>query len=140
MIVPISERSCEQLDIIPPQIQVLRHIKINYGCLHCVGQIKTAPKPPQLIPKIMASADTRAHIVTAEYVDSMPLYRQEKQLRRSGIDLTRFTMAQWMIRAGMAIQPLINLLDEQILAGHYIGVDETSILVLKEPGRKAQSI
>ncbi len=136
---PISERSCEQLDIIPAQIQVLRHIKTTYGCPQCDGQIKTAPMPPQLLPKTMASAGTLAHIVTAKYVDSLPLYRQEKQLRRSGIDLPRSTMAQWMIKAGMAMQPLINLLNEQILAGHYIGMDETTIQVLKEPGRQAQS-
>jgi transposase len=136
---PISERTCEQLDIIPAQIQVLRHIKTVYGCPQCEGQIKTAPMPPPLLPKTMASPGTLAHIVTAKYVDSLPLYRQETQLRRSGIDLPRSTMAQWMIKAGVAIQPLINVLSERVLAGHYIGMDETTIQVLKEPGRKAQS-
>jgi transposase len=48
-------------------------------------------------------------------------------------------MAQWMIKAGMAIQPLINLLNELLLVGHYIGMDETTIQVLKELGRRAQS-
>lgn len=137
--VPISERTCEQLDIIPPQIQVLRHIKTTYGCPQCDGQIKTAPMPPQILPKTMASPGTLAHIVTAKYVDSLPLYRQEQQLRRSGIELPRSTMSQWMIKAGTAIQPLINLLNELQLSGHYIGMDETTIQVLKELGRKAQS-
>jgi transposase len=136
---PISERTCEQLDIISPGIQVLRHVKTTYGCPQCKGHIKTAPMPPQLLPKTMASPGTLAHIVTAKYVDSLPLYRQEKQLRRSGIDLPRSTMAQWMIKAGMAIQPLINLLNELLLVGHYIGMDETTIQVLKELGRRAQS-
>ncbi len=135
----ISERTCEQLDIIPAQVQVLRHIKTIYGCPQCEGQIKTAPMPPQLLPKTMASPGTLAHIVTAKYVDSLPLYRQEKQLGRSGIDLPRSTMAQWMIKAGMAIQPMINLLNDLLLAGHYIGMDETTIQVLKELNRKAQS-
>ena len=48
-------------------------------------------------------------------------------------------MSQWMIKAGIAIQPLINLLNELLLLGHYIGMDETTIQVLKELGRRAQS-
>ena len=136
---PISERVYEQLDMIPATLQVLRHIKTVYGCSHCEGHIKTAPMQPQILPKTMASPGTLAHIVTAKYVDSLPLYRQEKQWRRNGIDLPRSTMAQWMIKAGTAIVPLINLLNERMLAGHYIGMDETTIQVLKELGRRAQS-
>lgn len=135
----ISERSSEQMDIIPAQVQVLRHIKKTYGCPHCEGQLKTAPMPPQILPKTIASAGTIAHIVTAKYVDGSPLYRQEAQLRRIGVDLPRSTLAQWMIKVGQAVQPLINMLNDRLNAGHYIGMDETTIQVLREPGRKAQS-
>ncbi|MEM8562571.1 MAG: IS66 family transposase [Pseudomonadota bacterium] len=136
---PISERVSEQLDLIPATVQVLRHVRTVYGCPSCEGQIKTAPMPPQILPKSMASAGTLAHIVTAKYVDSLPLYRQEKQLKRSGIDLPRSTMAQWIIKVGQGIQPIITLLNERLLSGHIIGMDETTIQVLKERERHAQS-
>ncbi|EAQ99168.1 IS66 family transposase [Congregibacter litoralis] len=136
---PISERIYEQLDLIPATVQVMRNIKTVYGCSQCEGQIKTAPMPPQILPKCMASPGTLAHIVTAKFVDSLPLYRQEKQFQRMGIDLPRSTMAHWMIKAGDAIVPLVNLLNERMLSGHYIGMDETTIQVLKELGKKAQS-
>ena len=132
----ISERRSEQLDIIPATVQVLRHVRKTYACPHCQSAIKTAPMPPQLLPKSMASPGTLAHIVTARYVDSLPLYRQEKQWQRMGIDLPRSTLAQWIIKVGQAVQPLINLLNDRLLAGDYIGMDETTIQVLKEPGRQ----
>lgn len=104
----MSERTCEQLDIVPAEVRVLRHIKQVYSCPQCDGMIKTAPMPPQILPKSMASPSTLAHIVTSKYVDGLPLHRQETQLRRLGIELTRATQSQWMIKVGQAIQPLID--------------------------------
>lgn len=39
-----------------------------------------------------------AYIMTQKYVESMPLYRQEKQFARLGIELSRQTLANWMIK------------------------------------------
>jgi transposase len=87
----------------------------------------------------MVSAGTLAHIAAAKYVDGLPLCRQEKQLKRIGIKLPRSTLANWMVKAGLLVQPLINLLREIVLAYDIIGMDETRLQVLKEPGRKPQS-
>jgi hypothetical protein len=44
-----------------------------------------------------------------------------------------------MIRAGTLIQPLINLLQDRLLAYDIIQMDETTVQVLKEDGKAAQS-
>ena len=75
----------------------------------------------------------------SKYQDALPLYRQEQILQRIGVDLPRATLANWMIQAGTLIQPLINLLRDRLLAYDIIQMDETTVQVLKEPGKPAQS-
>ncbi|MFT5562345.1 MAG: transposase [Litorivivens sp.] len=43
----IGEKTSEQLDIIPMQIQVIRHVRKQYACSCCDGYLKTATKPKQ---------------------------------------------------------------------------------------------
>ena len=128
----------EQLDIIPAKIQVLRHIRKKYAC-DCDQCIKTAPLPAQPIPRSMASAGLLAHITVSKYQDALPLYRQETILQRIGVELPRATLANWMIKAGQLVQPLINLMQERLLSYDILQMDETTVQVLKESGRKAQS-
>jgi len=70
----------------------------------------------------------------------MPLYRQEVALKRIGIELPRSTLAYWMVKVGHLVQPLIDLLHEDILATGFVQADETRFQVLKEAGRKATSL
>ena len=128
----------EQLDIIPAKIQVTRHIRKKYACA-CGQCIKTAPLPAQPIPKSMASPGLLAHITVSKYQDALPLYRQETILQRIGVDIPRATMANWMIRAGQLVQPLINLMQDRLLSHDIIQMDETTVQVLKESGKRAQS-
>jgi len=134
----IGEVVSEQLDIIPAKIQVLRHIRKQYAC-DCGQCLKTAPLPAQPIPKSLASAGLLAHVTVSKYQDALPLYRQEQILQRIGVDIPRATLANWMIRAGTLIQPLINLLQDRLLSADILQMDETPVQVLKEPGKTAQS-
>lgn len=63
----------------------------------------------------------------------------EAVLSRSGIDIPRNTLAHWMIKCGELIQPLINLLDDTLLAYPVVHCDETPIQVLNEPDKQAAS-
>lgn len=135
----IGEETSEQLDIIPAQIQVLLHVRKKYACKTCEGEITTAPLPPQPIPKSNASPGLLAHIAISKYQDALPLYRQEAILHRSGIDIPRNTLANWMIKAGTLLQPLLNLLEDQLLAYPVMHCDETTLQVLKEPDKPASS-
>jgi transposase len=134
----IGEVVPAQLDIIPAKIQVLRHIRKQYAC-DCGQCLKTAPLPAQPIPKSLASPGLLAHVTVSKYQDALPLYRQERILQRIGVDIPRATLANWMIRAGTLIQPLINLLQDRLLSADILQMDETPVQVLKEPGKTAQS-
>jgi transposase len=139
-LVRIGEEVCEQLEIIPATIQVLRHVRPKYTCPSCHTGIQIAPLPPQPIPKSLASPALLAQVAVSKYADGLPLYRQETILARIGIELPRATLASWMVRAGELVQPLVNLLRDDLLASGLVQCDETPFQVLKEPGKPATSL
>jgi hypothetical protein len=68
------------------------------------------------------------------------LYRQASLLARlAGGDLSRNTMAASMVRVGIGVQPIINLMRDHLLESPITFGDETTVQVLKEPGRSPQS-
>ena len=127
----MGDKTSEQLNVVPMQLFVERHRRLTYSCPCCREYIVTAPVPAQPIPKSLASAGLLAYIATAKFVDGLPLYRQSKQFERIGIELSRATMAGWMLRSGKLVQPLINLLRETMLSLDYVNMDETTVQVLK---------
>jgi len=126
----IGEESSEQLELIPAQLRVLRHVRPKYACPHCRTGVHVAPMPPQPIPKSLASPALLAHVAVSKYADGLPLYRQETMLQRIGIDLPRATLASWMVKTGELVQPLLNLLRDDLLAGRFVQCDETPFQVL----------
>jgi len=135
----IGEEVSEQLEFIPAKLRVLRHVRPKYACPTCRTGIHTAPMPPQPIPKSMASPTLLAHIAVSKYADGLPLYRQEGMFRRLGIDLPRASLANWMVKTGELVVPLVNLLRDELLASGFVQCDETRYQVLKEPGKTATS-
>jgi transposase len=130
----------EQLDIVPQQVRVIRHERVKYACPCCDGTIKLAARPPQVIPKGLLTEAAQAWVITAKYLDGLPLYRQAALLGRfGGTDWSRNTLAAGVVKVGLAVQPLVNLLRDEMLAAPIVYGDETELQVLKEPGRKAQA-
>jgi transposase len=140
-----GQDECEKLDYIPAKVRVLRHIRLKYACKHCEGveddgpTVRIAPVPVQLIPKSNATAGLLAHLFTSKFADGLPLYRQQKIFARMGLELPRSTMANWAIEASKRCRPLIGMLQQEIRSGPLINVDETTLQVLKEPGRRNTS-
>jgi transposase len=128
----IGEEISEQLDFKPAQARVIRHIRPKYACPCCRTGVAIAPVPLQLLPKSLATPALLAHIATAKFVDGIPLYRQEAQFDRLGVQLGRATMAGWMIKlGGTHVVPIVNLLHELMLEDPLIHCDETRLQVLK---------
>ena len=137
----IGKEVCEKLDIVPAKVRVLRHIRYKYACKSCEGveseqaAVKIAPLPAQIIPQGIATAGLLAHIITSKFVDGLPFYRQEKIFERIGVELTRGSMANWAIQVADRSKLLLELLENRIRSGPLISIDETTLQVLKEPGR-----
>ncbi|HBS26624.1 MAG TPA: IS66 family transposase [Gammaproteobacteria bacterium] len=136
----IGEDVTEKLDIEPAKIRVIRHIRPKYSCRSCEGveddtSVKIAPAPPQIIPKGLPTAGLLTHVLVAKFCDALPFYRQEKRFIRLGIDIPRQSMCNWAMKAADSCQPLLDLLKKEIREGPLLNIDETTVQVLKEPGR-----
>ena len=112
----IGVEASEQLDIIPQQVRVIRHERVKYACPCCDGGLRLAARPAQVIPKGLFTESALAWMATTKYLDGLPLYRQAALLCRfGGTDISRNTVAASMVRVGQAVQPVMNLLRDELL-------------------------
>lgn len=135
----------QELEYIPAQVNVVKHVRHIYSCRRCEHEeiqtpIKTATMPKPVISGSLASPSIMAHIMSQKYVEGLPLYRQEKQFNRMGLALSRQTIANWMIQgADRWLHSLYDRLHQYLLKIDILHADETTLQVLREPGRSATS-
>lgn len=134
----IGWEKSEKLKYEPSKLSVVEIHRAKYG-VDSGDFVRSAPPIPAVIPKGIATSELLAAIVVMKYTDGLPLYRIEEILKRSGVELTRGTMARWMIQVAEALQPIRNVLADRWHNSFYVGVDETSTQVLKENGKTAES-
>jgi transposase len=129
----IGEEVSEQLDCVPAQFFVLRHIRGKYACA-CCQSIQAAPMPAQIIDKGIPAPGLLAQVVVAKHDDHLPLYRQTEIYARSGVHIPRSSMAQWIGICGVRLAPLAQALKEFIVGHDVVNADETPIKLLA-PGK-----
>jgi len=137
--VVIGQQVSEQLDIVPMQIRVLRHVRNTYGCPGSIHAPVTAALPPQPLPKSNASPDFLTMLLIVKYIDGLPLARFEYVLDRHGVKVPRQTLARWVIGAAALLQPLQNLMRDTLFDGPFMHMDETVVQVLKEKDKSPTS-
>lgn len=135
----------QELKIILPEVKVIRHIRHVYACRHCEHEgiqtpIVRAEAPQPVFPKSLASPSTMAYVMSRKYVDGLPLYRQEQDFKRLGIDLSRQTLANWTLYGADHWLTLIyDRMKHHLLKRDILHADESTLQVLREPGRAATS-
>ena len=130
----------EELQFIPAQLKVLE-IWQEKAVFERDGEevILAANRPVHPLGKCIATPSLLGYIITSKYADGLPLYRLEQMFKRLGQEVSRTSMAHWIIRLDEVFQPLMNLLREEQNNATYLQADETRIQVLKEKGKTAQS-
>ena len=131
-LVKIGEDIREQLDIIPARFIVHRHIRPQYACRGC-ETIHAAPVPGAIIDGGLPTARLLAWVGISKYVDHLPLYRLEAIAARELVPLPRSTLADWIGRIGVALEPLLDRLKMWLLEDEVLHADETPVRQL-DPG------
>ena len=129
----IGEDISEQLDVEPARFFVHRHIRPQYACRTC-ETITAAAIPPAVIDGGLAAVGLYVWVLIGKYLDHLPLYRLEQIAARDNVMLSRSTMAQWVGRIGVALQPLADRLVELLLERSVLHADETPVAQL-DPGK-----
>ncbi len=130
----IGEDVSEKLDYEPGQFSVERHIRSKWACRQCETVIQ-APVAPHIIDKGIPTTNLLAQVLISKYADHLPLYRQEQIYARSGVELPRSTLADWVGRCGVELAPLVERLRGCLLGHAVLHADETPVPMLS-PGKK----
>lgn len=143
--VEIGKEVRRSLVMIPAQIKIREDWYYTYACKRCKEENIETPvvKAERDIPVISgsyASAEAIAHIMTQKFVMGSPLYRQEQEWNRQGVKLSRQTMSNWILRAAEDwLKPVYGELHKRLVQRDVLHADETTLQVLREPGKSAQS-
>ena len=114
-----------KVEIEEHHVGVYKSIKENH--------FKKAEHPGYLSRNSLVSASLEATIINAKYLNAIPLYRQEQEFERYGVNITRGEMAHWTILCTeryLAI--LYDYLHGKIYDYHVLRADETPVRVTKE--------
>lgn len=131
-LVPIGEHVRETLDCKPLEFFVKRDVYPQYACRSC-QTVVAEPVAAAIIDRGQAAPGLLAQVAIAKYVDHLPLYRQEAIYARSGIELGRSTLAEWVGAIGVALAPLTAALRAELLTQPVLHADETPVAQL-DPG------
>ena len=94
---------------------------------------KKAKHPGYLLRNSLVSPSLLAAVLNAKYVNAVPLYRQEQEFARYGVEITRREMAHWTILCTERYLSLLyDYLHEKIYEYHVLQADETPVRVTKE--------
>lgn len=137
-----------EIEIIPAKIQVIEYYDTVYKCEACEENPDVSSTPfvkarPQesLFPHSLASESAVAYVDYQKYVMGSPLYRLEKDWLIQGLQISRATMANWVIMAAdIYFRPLYEYFHRLLLEREFLMGDETRFQVLKEPGREPTSL
>jgi len=133
----MGEARSEKLEFIPAQVKVIEHVRLKYSCRACEKQgtstkIVLACGPASPISKGIATATLLSQIITSKYQYALPLYRQESLFKQYGIELSRKTMADWMMKSADLFKPVYARLQATLLQHSVIQADETTLKVIHE--------
>ncbi len=135
-----------ELEYIPAKVKVVEYYSTHYGCPECktgsndTPVILKAETPAPLMKHSPASSSAVAWTMYQKYANAIPLYRQEKDWKQYGVELSRTTLANWIIYcASHYFQPMYDYFHRKLLERNFAMADETRIQVLNEPDRKAET-
>ena len=132
-LVNIREDVTEQLDVVPAVFAVHRHVRPQYARKNC-ETITAAPMPAAVIDGGMATVGLLAWVLANKCVGHLPLCRIGQIAARRKVALSRPTLADWVGKLGVTLQPLVDRLAWHLLQSNALHADETPVSQL-DPGR-----
>ena len=141
----IGETVVRRLKLVPAKAVIVETHIFTYGCKSCTVDDENTPiisakEDPPVIPGSNATPEAIAFLAEGKFVAYTPLYRMEQILERRGIPLSRQTMSNWLLKAcELWLEPIWDLMKVLLLEEDILHADETTLQVLHEPDRKAQT-
>lgn len=119
----------ERYEYVPSKIVRHEIIRPKLACVCGQAGVSIAPLPPSLVPQGQPGASLVAHVLLSKYVDHLPLYRQQQQFERLGVNFPTSTLGDWVTQGANWLEAPVREMKKELLAGDYVQVDETPVRV-----------
>lgn len=129
----LGEDRREVLEYVPAHFKVIVHVRPKVSCRAC-ERITQPPMPSVPLERALPGPALLAHVAVSKFSDHLPLHRQSEIYARSGLELDRALLAEWMGRLTYLLDPLVRAIGDHVRAGSALHADDTSVPVL-DPGR-----
>jgi transposase len=134
----LGEDVSEMLEYVPARFKVIRTVRPKLSCKQC-DRIVQEPAPSRPIDRGLAGPGLLAHVLVAKYADHLPLYRQSEIYERSGVELERSTLADWVGGASRTLEPLVEALRKYVLDARKLHGDDIPVPVLAPGNGKTKT-
>ena len=133
----IGQQESWQIEHIPGRFERIHHVRKKYACTACESngnnpRIETAARRETAIDKGLAGPGLLAYIVTSKFCDYLPCYRLEDIFARQGFEISRATQSVWCGDVGDLVEPLYELMADQVRASHVVATDDTIMPMLSK--------
>ncbi len=117
-----------EYEFVPAHFKRVVHKREKKACT-CGEHIIIADGPVRVAENVQYGPGMHAHVVVSKCLDSLPLYRIEKQFERLGIPMARSTLCDIFHRTADLLRPIYDRIIELIPEEHYVNADETRVMV-----------
>lgn len=137
----MKELAPQVIDVLkyqPARYTIERHIVHQYICSECTDEnlkaeiVEAQGAPVRLIKGSVVSSSVVAGIAFGKYVNGTPLYRQEQELKRKKVEISRANMSNWLMKCGDMLRPIYEQMQEDMRRLGHIHMDETTTTVLED--------
>lgn len=93
-------------------------------------------RPKDLLRNSIVTPSLLASILNVKYVNSSALHRIEQEFERNGVNISRQTMSNWIIKcADRYFTPFVERMKQELLTLHVTQSDETPTQVISDSDR-----
>lgn len=130
----IGEDVSETLHYNPAHYEVRQIVRGRFACRCGEGGVAQPGAPERPIPRSYAGASVIADLLVAKFADHLPLHRKARIMQRSGLDVSRSTLCDWIGGAALLLVNITDAIRAEVLATCYLQADETPVLVQSGAG------
>lgn len=120
------------LDYTPAQLVCIQYERPKYVKDDVASsKVIQASMPSRPIEKGIAEAGLLSHFFVSKFIDHLPFYRQIEMFKRDHqVTFCPSTLNSWFIKCSELLNPLYQVMKQELLYSDYLQVDESPIKVM----------
>ena len=122
----VGEKVVHKLAQITCDYRILRYVARSWK-RRDTGEFIAAAPPPAVLDRTCADVSFLAGMMVDKFCWHLPLHRQHQRLEAAGIQVSRSSLTNWMLRSASLLAPVCDAQFRSILESKVIAMDETPI-------------